>query len=364
MNLSILYQWEDEIANWLPSLNTWQVENVALFSQAVVETESSRQSTLARHVICGEQVESAARRLRRFLSNKALDLNAFFTEWTRWVIGMMDGESVDLLVDETKLSDRIGVMVVGVAFDARCIPLAWHCYIANSAADYPAEGQVQVIDQLLAAIQAGIPAGRTVTLMADRGIGMSAALCRCVEARGWQYLFRVNAQTKLYTAAGEYTIADMVQPGEEWRREGAIFKTRAHLPAGARALWSVGYDEPWALVTNAPALTGHEYARRNWQEQSFRDLKSCGWQWESSRIKNPDHMACLMILLVVAYGWSIALGCYAAHWGRVRPLQKHADGSLRRHWCLFKEGLRLFFEYCDRKNVCLALCFVPDKRCT
>jgi hypothetical protein len=362
MNYPVLYQWTEEIANHLPGLNTWQAANIALFSQGVVQAESSRQETIARQVVCGERVASAARRLRRFLSNRALDLQVFFTEWTRWVIGALDDRVVYLLVDETKLNDRLGVMVVGVAYEGRCIPLAWRCYRANRASDYPPEGQVAMIDQLLAVVQTGMPAGRMVTVMADRGIGTSPALCRCVEARGWQYLFRVTCQSKVCTAEADFTIAHMVQPGEVWRMEGHIFKQRGQLPAQARALWTVGYDEPWALVTNADDLTGYEYAVRNWQEQSFRDLKSYGWQWESSAVHHPDHMARLMIVLVVAYAWVVALGSYAAHWGRVRPPQRHPDGQTRRHWSLFKEGLRFFIEYIQRHRVCLTLCFVPDKR--
>lgn len=97
-----------------------------------------------------------------------------------------------------------------------------------------------------------------------------------VAGLGWQYLFRVTCQTKVVTPQADYTIAQQVQPGEIWAQSGIVFKKRGRIPAHARALWGTGYDEPWALVTNAEHLTGHEYARRNWQEQSFRDLKSSG----------------------------------------------------------------------------------------
>jgi hypothetical protein len=364
MNYPILYQWSERIATHLPSLNTWQVENVALFSQGVVKAESCQQQQIARQVACGERVESAARRLRRFLDNRAFPLAAVFEEWTRWVVSALPAGELYLLVDETKLGERIGVMVVGVAWEGRCIPLAWRSYRANSGKDYPEEGQVKLIEGLLRSVQAGIPTHRTVIVLADRGIGTSPELCRAVDRLGWFYLFRVTRQSKICTEQGDFTIADMVKSGEIWAASGKVFKKRGRIPAHARAIWSAGYDEPWALVTNNEDLTGHEYAHRNWEEQGFRDLKSGGWQWGASRVRHPDHMDRLLLILVVAYAWILALGGQAVQARRAHPLQRHRDGQVRRHWSLFKEGLQFFVEVAQRFSVCPELVFVPDTRFT
>src|SRR5262249_17986006 len=154
---------------------------------------------------------------------------------------------------------------------------------------YPAEGQVKLIEGLLQQVHSALPADQPVLVLADRGIGTSPDLCRAVAGLGWHYLFRVTCQTRVVTDTVDYTIAQQVQPGATWRMEGEVFKQRGHIPAHARALWRVGYDEPWALVTNDARLTGHEYARRNWQEQSFRDLKSGGWHWGESRVREANH---------------------------------------------------------------------------
>lgn len=123
-------------------------------------------------------------------------------------------------------------------------------------------------------------------------------------------------------------------------------------------------DEPWALVTNNPRLTGHEYARRNWQEQSFRDLKSGGWQWGESRVRIPTHVERLLVILVIAYGWIIAIGSHAVEADRAHPLHPTAHGDKRRHWSLFKDGLNYFVEFVEYYTVCLKLIFIPDKRFT
>jgi DDE family transposase len=364
MNYPLLYQWEQLLSAHLPSLNSWQHANVALFSYGVMECESCQQGAIARAVNCGESLDSTMRRLRRLLDNEALVVGDFCGEWVKWVSEALGKQEITLLVDETKVHERIGVMMVGLAWEGRCLPLAWRTYKANDAQAYPAEGQVGMIAQLLAAVKTGLPSTTQVLVLADRGIGTSPDLCKVVEGLGWHYLFRVTCQTKIVTAQQEYTIAQHVQPGDIWAMSGAVFKRRGHIPAQARALWSVGYDEPWALVTNDERLTGHEYARRNWQEQSFRDLKSGGWHWGESRVRSPEHAARLLILLVLAYVWVIALGSQAVAVGRSQPLIREKDGTLRRHWSLFKEGLRFLVEFVRRYTRCLPLILIPDARFT
>jgi hypothetical protein len=364
MNYPLLYQWEQELSEHLPMLNSWQSANVALFSYGIIRAESCQQGAVARQSNCAEGVESTARRWRRFLDNASFPLTAFFSGWSGWLVAALGARSVTLLVDETKLHERIGVMMVGIAWEGRCLPLAWRTYRANSAADYPAEGQAAMIEGLLHSVKAGLPDGIAVLLLADRGIGTSPDLCRRVAGLGWHYLFRVTCQTKIVTTSADLTIAQQVQPGEIWAASGTVFKKRGHIPAHARALWSVGYDEPWALVTNDERLTGHEYARRNWQEQSFRDLKSGGWHWGESRLRHPDHVARLLVLLSLAYVWVVALGSQAVAVDCSQPLLRRLDGTFRRQWSLFKEGLRFFVEFVQRYTVCLGLVFIPDKRFT
>jgi hypothetical protein len=359
MELQVLYQWTEKIATHIPSLNSWQVNNVALFSQGVAEAESCQQDAIARKVIGEEDVTSAARRLRRFLNNQSLDPVQFMKDWTEWVVNSYQGDQLNLLVDETKLNGTLGIMVVGLAWESRCIPLAWRCYKVD---EYPQEGQVELIKQLLEPIHAAISDDWRVYLMADRGIGTSPDLCDVVDNLDWFYLFRVTCQTKLVTDAAEYTIYQQVNEGERWQGSGRVFKQRGKIPAHARAIWSEGYDEPWALVTNDPSLTGDEYAKRNWQEQSFRDLKSGGWYWGESQARLPDHMDRLLILLVVAYGWMLALGSHAVQHGRTHHLISDESGELRRHYSLFKEGLHFFVEYVVRRAKCPGLLFAPDVR--
>ena len=191
---------------------------------------------------------------------------------------------------------------------------------------------------------------------------MSSDLCQAVDDLGWSYLFRVNSQSLIVTDDGDYRIAQMVKEGEVWSKKGLIFKTAGRLPGYAHAIWDEGCDQPWALITNDKSLCGREYGRRNWEEQAFRDLKSGGWQWQQSRVRNVDHLERLLVLLALAYSWCVALGSVAVKEGRGRTLQKHQNGSIRRYWSLFKEGLQYFSEIVLRRSIFITLEFYPDHR--
>jgi hypothetical protein len=157
-----------------------------------------------------------------------------------------------------------------------------------------------MIARLLAAVKAGFGEPVRVLVLADRGTGTSADLWWVVEALGWQYWFRVTSQTQIVTEQGDSTMVQQVQPGQVWATRGLGFKKRGRIAAHARAVWGEGYEQAWALVTHDASLWGQEDARRHWQEPRFPDLKSGGWHGGESRMRHPDPMARLLLLLTLA----------------------------------------------------------------
>jgi len=341
MNRRKLYQWVRKTSKGWEGVSRHFRENVAVFSRAVVCAESSQIRKIAG--MAGGKVDSQRRRLQRFVKQEH-DLATFFKNWTRSVVKAVGERSVVLVVDESKIKARFGVMAVALAYEGRCIPLAWRLYPANSRADYPAEGQVGMIMGLLQQVASGMPKGIQVCVLADRGIGTSPALMRGVMALGWQFLFRVTKQSKIVLADGQaVTFYDQVQqPGQGYAASGIVFKQRGRIPAHVRVVWGQRAQAPWSLVTNDPTLNGFEYGQRMWIEELFRDLKSHGWDVESTTFSDPQRMARLWIFLVVAYAWMLFWGVQQLTLGLTAALKRRADGSYVRRWSLFREGRQAF----------------------
>ncbi len=341
MNPRKLYQWVGKVSKQWTGVTRHFRANVQVFSRAVVVTRSSQVRKLAGGAV--GRTSSQRRRLQRFLE-RPQPMAVFFKAWSSSVVKQVKCRQVVLAVDETKLTDRFGVMVVGLVYESRCIPLAWRVYRANSAGAYPSEGQSRLIIRLLKQVRAGLPPHSKVRVLADRGIGTSPLLMRGIMALQWTFLFRVTKQSKLILPDGqEVTFYDHVtQPGESYQASGLVFKQRGRIPAHVRVLWGLDAQDRWALVTNDPTLSGWEYAQRMWIEEAFRDLKSHGWQVEAAALTCPERMAHLWIFLVVAYAWMLFLGAavVAAGWGQ--PLKRRQDGSFVRRWSLFREGWTTF----------------------
>src|SRR5436309_204204 len=122
-----------------------------------------------------------------------------------------------------------------------------------------------------------LPAGCVPLLEADRGIGTWPQLVRSVLALNWQFLVRIQRQSKVMLNGQERSLSHLVNaPAQHWSGHGQVFKKAGWLDATLHVIWQVGYQEAWFLITNAPQAktqAGWLYAHRYWQEAAFRDLK-------------------------------------------------------------------------------------------
>jgi len=331
MNWQRLYAWAKEVSKHFPRLSRPQGFNLALFSYGVIEARDCQLVKIAERLWWVGRADSVERRLQRLLGNAHLELAWLQPAWMRWVLHRQMSDTITVLVDETKLGDHLNVMMVGLAYRKRCIPLAWVSYPATS------KGQVERVRLLLERL-ASVWDG-AVQVQADRGIGTSPDLIRVVEGLGWVYLFRVQNSVHLRQADGtDCPLGELIQVGQHWYGQGWVFKDDGwRLLARVLLLWVPRYNQAWCLLTNDPQAQATDYGRRNWQEQSFRDLKRGGWRWNSSQVWQPTHADRLILLLALAYGWMVALGTDCL----VSGVQQRLARGRRCRYSVFRLGLRL-----------------------
>jgi hypothetical protein len=266
-----------------------------------------------------------------------------------------------LLVDETKLGEWIGVLMVSLAFEGRAIPLMWRAYIANSKADYPSGGQVQTIAILLAKVLEALPADCRPIVEADRGIGNSSKMMRAVSRLGLSLVFRVKQSSVIRTRrGGKQRLSALAKPGEGWRGSGWLFNAAEdRVWMHVHILWEVGQAEPWCLATNEKALRATGYAVRMWQEESFRDLKSGGWQWQVSHIRQPQRAERLILVLALAYAWCLTQGIVAR--ASEPALRRQVITGVQSGFSLFRDGLRFIKRmlYFNPSRIYAGLFLVP-----
>lgn len=338
-------------------LGAWQKRAFALWCCGVVLAESCQLSTVADALVSTQHpsVGALVKRLSRFLSNPRICDELLSREWVQWLAQRHASPHWVILVDETKLSDHLSVMMVSLAYQRRALPLLWRCYVPSA---YPPEGQVALIAELLARLRLWLPATIACTVQADRGIGTSPDLIRQLERLGLMYLLRVQGQTRLRFGDGRtQALVSLVKPGESWCGRAEVFKKAGWLRLDVRLEWRLGERCPWCLVTNCRWRQSSDYAVRAWQEASFRDLKSFGFHWNASHVWQPAQAQRLLFVLALAYSWLLSQATLHTADERLSPSRHTPRQSL------FRRGLRWFRQ--QRAFACLPpgypdLYFRPD----
>lgn len=336
MNLEELYNWQAQIREMIGELGYWQSLTIALYSLGIVLARQSAPSKVAEKWGVMGKPDTVQRRLERFVANARIDWQRCCVAWSRWVLSRYSGVQVILLVDETKLGQHLSVMMVGLAYRSCCVPLVWWAYDPKA---WPM-GQVELIETLLSWVAPGLPMGVIPLVQADRGIGTSSDLVRVVERLGWHYLLRVQKSVVMRQHGQERALKHLVNaPGQEWCGRGQVFKKDGWLDTTVLVVWAVGYTDYWCLITNDPTAFSRQYAIRYWQEAGFRDLKSDGWQWQTSRIWLPDHANRLVLVMAFATAWMLTLGAFAFD---DPDLNAYFTKGRVQTYSLFRMGLRFF----------------------
>lgn len=347
MNHITFSQWHVEVRKHFGNLKKWQVLGLAIISFGIIKARRSQASIIAEEIPEFGKASTVERRIQRWIANPRINVEQVCIFWTKWVLKDYIGKIIFLLVDETKISDRIGCMMISLAIQNRAIPLIWRCYRANSSEDYPDEGQVKMIGNMLRKLKPFLPKDKDVILEADRGIGNSSNLMKEVDEIGIKFLFRVNISAIFTSEDGiSSPLSDLARRGENFHAKGTLFtRDREIEECNIHILWDEEEcEEPWCLATKMSGLSGKEYKLRVWQEESFRDLKSAGWQWQSSLLRNAEIAERILIPMALAYAWCVSLGIFFENADEETRLPVDCIRKDPKY-SVFRKGLRFFKRY-------------------
>jgi hypothetical protein len=335
MNSLLLYQWSEMIDKAFPHLGRWQKLTLGLFSYGMVLAHSCTLSVVCRQVSGKAENSSLERRLQRWIANERMGMGKLLDSWVAWVLQVWGKAPLLILIDETKLSNHVSVMMVGLAYQSSAIPLMWRAYETKM---YPEEGQVAIMNSLLDRLRKLIPADQAILLLADRGLGTSPTWQEHLSNSGWPYLLRVQRSTRLRLSHQHQPqpLCRLVGYGQRWTGRAQVFKKAGWQWKWVYLVWEVGYAEPWCLFSNQPQLDPMLYGFRAHHECGFRDLKSDGFHWQRSRVWRPAHVERLLLVLALATFWTLTQGTKVRH---LYPLTRR-----QQRLSTFRLGLDYLFE--------------------
>jgi hypothetical protein len=237
---------------------------------------------------------------------RAVPVEASFVPLLRWVLAGYAGRQLALALDATSLGSRFVVLAISVVYRGCAIPVAWAVLPAGDKGAWRPEWL-----RLLGLLAPAIPADWTVIVLADRGL-YARWLFQAIVRPGWHPFLRVKLGGTFRPAglARFYPLRRFVPTvGQRWQGRGTAFATN-HLDCTLLAYWAEGCTEPWLILTDLPpaAADAGWYGVRAWIEQGFKLTKRGGWQWQRTRMTDPERASRLWLAVAVATLWLVRVG--------------------------------------------------------
>ena len=314
-----LSQWEEQVSTHLGHLSRPQAHVLALWSYGMVLAKSCGITSVA--AILAEGLGSSFGTLRQQLREwcydaadkkgvhrQELDVTLCFGPVLGWIVSKWPpGECrLALGMDATTLADRFTVLCVSVLYRGCAIPVAWKLLRSGEKGSWQPYWKA-----LFTCLQASVPKGWTVIVLADRGL-YAPWLYRHLVALGWHPFLRINLGGKVRPLGAErfdWLSTLVPKPGTAWSGVVDCFVERT-IRCTVLACWQEGYADAWVVVSDlAPeAANVVWYCMRNWIEGGFKDTKRGGWQWHQTKMTDPARASRLWLAIALATLWVVSVG--------------------------------------------------------
>lgn len=315
-----LYSWIQQIVTAFPQLTRPQATGLALYSFGAILAKrcglNSVASALKPLLHCS--FGTIRSRLQEFYQpatvksgaqRRQLEVTTCFATLWAWVLNDWPAHRLALALDATSLGDRLTILSISVVYRGSAIPVSWKILRANIKHAWKPEW-IALLDRF----RRRVPSNWTVIVMTDRGL-YARWLFQKIVALGWHPLMRITRRSRFRKERSSHSLpvtALVPRAGDRWQGRVVLFPSnpKGQLACTILACWEPGYEEPWFLVTDlepdhAEALW---YGMRAWIEQGFRLFKRGGWQWQATRMCDPERAERLWLVLAVATTYVLKLG--------------------------------------------------------
>ena len=316
-----LKKWKQIVSYRFAHLSLPQVSGLATWSFGMVMTSSSSLTKVS-HLIAKvntEQENTVHQRLKEWYKegeakekkgNKrvSLEVQECFGSLLKWLVDLLPqtNKELPIALDTTNIGQNFTLLSINVLYQGCGILVAWKIVKGTEKGSWK-----PFWVELLSSLKNIVPRDWEVIVTADRGLYAPWLYQQIVEL-GWHPFLRINhqGQYRRPNSSSWLPLAKVVtRNGMSWSGKITCFKTNP-LDCTLLARWDEGYQDPWLIVTDLPSTDANIlcYGFRSWIECSYRDIKSDGWQWHKTRLRNPTRAEQHWLAMAVALLWMVTLG--------------------------------------------------------
>lgn len=309
-----------------------QVVTLAMMIAGIVLSRKAQLSEMSSEIPTETKEKSVEMRMRRWVKDE-LDVEAVYMPFARQILEVLSHLPLVLVMDGSQVGRGCMVLMVGVLYQKRALPIAWLVYKGKKG-HASAERHIEVLEK----VRPLLPEGSEVVLLGDAEYDTTEMQLWMEKNTTWKYVLRTSPQIYVQSNTESQSLRDYpLQPGQLFSLQQVGFTQTVAITLNAIGWWGVDYKEPIFLITNLDdAYEACQYYRRRFRiETIFSDQKSRGFHIHKSHLADPARLSRLLIAACLAYIWMIAQGLRLLAEGKLALI----DRGDRRDKSLFRWGL-------------------------
>jgi hypothetical protein len=309
-----------------------QVVTLAMMISGIVMSRKAQLSEMSSEIPTETKEKSVEMRMRRWVKAD-LDVEGVYMPFARQILESLSHLPLVLVMDGSQAGRGCMVLMVGVLYQKRALPIAWLVYKGRKG-HTSAQRHRQVLEKVCPLL----PAGSEVVLLGDAEYDTSEMLDWIKQNTTWKYVLRTSPQIYVQTQEGSQPIRDYpLEKGYLFYLNDVGFTQTSTLTLNVIGWWGAQYEEPIFLITNLEqAYAACRYYRRRFRiETFFSDQKSRGFHIHKSHLAEPARLSRLLIAACLAYIWMITQGLQVIAENKLSLI----DRTERRDKSLFRLGL-------------------------
>jgi hypothetical protein len=229
----------------LPWQRKTQRENLALLVATMLSERSANLMSLAAALPRpSERVDMRYQWIVRVLANPLIECDAVMLPFAREVLARAQaeagpGEPVDLILDQSRASERHQILMLALRWGGRALPLAWRVEETEGAIGFGVQ------KGLLDTVAAWLPEAARVCLLGDRFYGTPALIAHC-QSLGWDYRLRLKNNLQTWIGSRKTTTGDLALSGARYFQDVALTAKRVGTNIGV--IHDAGHAEPCEIA--------------------------------------------------------------------------------------------------------------------
>ena len=280
------------------------------------------------------QAQSIERRWQRFVHNSRIKVKSLYLPLVMTAMSSWNGRKLYLALDTTVLWNRYCMIHLSVICGGRAVPFLWK--VIEHKSSTVAFGEYKTMLRLSHRL---LSKNHNVMLLADRGFA-NHQLVSWLKNCQWHYCLRLPCDVTIHGARKHPIELKYFCPS----KSEAVLYHHVGLWLDGECRTNLvfanvkGVKEPWAVITdeNPTLQTLWQYALRFRIEELFLDSKSGVFQLEESKIRHPQALERLYLVVALALLFATVHGMTV----ELKGLRTQVDPHWERGLSYLKIGLR------------------------